>query len=111
MAFIAKRPSGNWQVRWADPDGRSRARTLPTKRAADKLKREVEDLVSRGRRWEPRDAREVPDLRVISEQYIKACEAGDGFKLCGIGLGEFTIPGHEDLLYPIAGLLVVAVDD
>ncbi len=73
MAFIAKRPSGNWQVRWTDPDARSRARTLPTKRAADKLKREVEDLVSRGRRWEPRDAREVPDLRVISAQYIKAC--------------------------------------
>jgi integrase len=73
MAFIAKRPSGNWQVRWTDPDGRSRARTLRTKRAAEKLKREVEDLVSSGRRWEPQDAREVADLRVISGQYIRAC--------------------------------------
>ncbi len=73
MAYIQKRPSGNWQLRWEDPDGRSRARTLPTKRAAEKLKREVEESVARGRRWEPRDSREVPDLRVICEQYVKAC--------------------------------------
>jgi len=73
MAYIQKRPSGSWQLRWTDPDGRDRARTLPTKRAAEQLKREVEERVARGRRWEPRDAREVPDLRVISEQYIKAC--------------------------------------
>lgn len=73
MAFIEKRPSGNHQVRWVDPDGRSRARTVPTLRAAKQLQREVEDHVSRGHRWEPRDVRPIPDLRVIAEAYLTHC--------------------------------------
>jgi len=73
MAFISPRPSGKYQVRWTDPDGRVHARTVRTRRVAELLRREVEDFVSLGRRWEPRDAGPVPDLRVISQQYIKAC--------------------------------------
>lgn len=71
MASIEQRGK-RWLVRWRDPDGTQRARTLRTREAARALQREVEDCVAGGRRWEPRDARATPGLRSIAEQWLKA---------------------------------------
>ena len=72
MASIDKR-NGGWRVRWRDPDGRPRSRQCPTKAAAKRLKNEVEDAVALGRRWEPRDARPEPDLRLLLKDYAEEC--------------------------------------
>jgi integrase len=60
-----------YEVRWRDPDGKERTRSLPTLRAAKDLQREVEDSVALGRRWEPRDARPAPHIPEILEAYIR----------------------------------------
>lgn len=72
MASLEKRDDG-WRVRWRDPDGTPRSRQCPTKGAAQKLKAEVEECCALGRRWEPRDAREVPDLRRLLRDYAEEC--------------------------------------
>ena len=72
MASIDKR-SGKWRVRWRDPDGQARSRTCPTKASASRLKAEVEQHVAEGRRWEPRDAREEPDIEVMLRAYAAEC--------------------------------------
>ncbi len=72
MASIDKR-NGKWRVRWRDPDGRARSRTCPTKASAARLKAEVEQHVAEGRRWEPRDAREEPDIEVMLRAYAAEC--------------------------------------
>lgn len=72
MASLEKRDDG-WRVRWRDPDGTPRSRQCPTKGAAQKLKAEVEECCALGRRWEPRDAREVPDLRRLLKDYAEEC--------------------------------------
>lgn len=70
MASITKR-SGQYRVRWRDPDGRARSRQCPTFTAAKALKLEVEEAVSRGHRWEPRDVRPVPDLVELMKAYLR----------------------------------------
>jgi integrase len=72
MASIERR-NGKWRVRWRDPDGRARSRQCPTKRAALELKAEVEGKVAVGHRWEPRDAREEADLRLLLKDYAEEC--------------------------------------
>jgi integrase len=72
MASIDKR-TGEWRVRWRDPDGKARSRQCPTKAAAQALVREVEDAVALGRRWEPRDARPQADLRALLKDYAEEC--------------------------------------
>ncbi len=72
MASIERRNDG-WRVRWRDPDETPRSRQCPTQATAKTLAREVEDASALGRRWEPRDAREQADLRVLFKDYIEEC--------------------------------------
>lgn len=60
-------------MRWRDPDGKPRSRQCPTKAAAKRLQTEGEDAVALGRRWEPRDARPEPDLRLLLKGYAEEC--------------------------------------
>lgn len=71
MASIRKR-AGKWDVRWRDPDGSQRTRSCPTATAARALKREIEECVAQGRRWEPRDARPRARIRDIAEEFLIA---------------------------------------
>ena len=72
MASIEKTGNG-YRVRWRDPDGAERSRACPTREAAQRLRREVESDVALGRRWEPRDARAAPDLRLMLRDYVIEC--------------------------------------
>lgn len=72
MASIEKRGEGRWLVRWRDPDNRPRARSCKTRDAANRLRRDVEQAVEQGRRWEPRDARALPLLQTVAEAWIAA---------------------------------------
>ena len=56
MASIGKRGNG-YRVRWRDPDGTERCRQVSSKSAAKDLKRDIEDKLDRGLRWEPPDAK------------------------------------------------------
>ncbi len=70
MASIDDRGDG-YRVRWRDPDGQARSRQCPDLATARRVKREIEQIVAEGRRWEPRDARPLPDLREILTAYIR----------------------------------------
>ena len=70
MASIEQRGEG-YRVRWRDPDGEPKCRQCPDLATARRLKREVEQTVAEGRRWEPRDARPLADLREILTAYIR----------------------------------------
>lgn len=61
MASISKRGT-KYIVRWRDPDGTERIRTVPDRTTAVDLRRDVERCVSLGTRWEPRDAALLPAL-------------------------------------------------
>ncbi len=70
MASIQRR-RGKLRVRWRDPDGQERARPCPDLATARRIQREVESCVAEGRRWEPRDARPLPDLEEILTAYAR----------------------------------------
>lgn len=70
MASIKKR-NGSHRVRWRDPDGRARSRQCPDRSTAEKLRKDIERCVAEGRRWEPRDVREVPDLGEILKAFLR----------------------------------------
>jgi len=70
MASIYERGS-RFQVKWRDPDGKQRARTCPNERTAQRFRQEVEEAVSFGRRWQPRDTRPEPELFEICEAYLR----------------------------------------
>lgn len=70
MATIAKRGDG-WEVRWRDPDGRSRRRATPTREAAKELCRDVERCVALGRCWKP-ERRGDPALVEVIRAYVTA---------------------------------------
>lgn len=53
MAHFEKRGEGRWRVRWRDPDGVERSRTVRSLAAARQLVRDVERVVDVGGRWEP----------------------------------------------------------
>lgn len=72
MSWVRRRGK-RWQVCWRDPDGTERGRTVATRKAADALRREVDETVGQGRRWEPRDARPVPGLAVMLDDYLAEC--------------------------------------
>ncbi len=57
MAYVQKRPSGKYQVRWTDVDGRERGRSFPMFRHAKAFKVEIEACVASGKRWLPPEAR------------------------------------------------------
>ena len=94
------RRNGKWRVRWPDPDGKTlrwsvfgkgearerrclrqqarptgkaRSRQCPTKRGAQELQAQVEEACALGLRWEPRDARQAPDLRLLLRDYVDEC--------------------------------------
>jgi integrase len=52
MASIDRR-NGKWRVRWRDPDGRARSRSVSTRSTANGLRREIEAATELGRRWKP----------------------------------------------------------
>lgn len=72
MASIDKR-GGYYKVRWRDPDGKARSRKCPDLQTAKRLQRTVEQCAAEGLRWEPREPRQVPDLREVMEAYIGHC--------------------------------------
>lgn len=72
MASVRKR-GPKWEVRWRDPDGCERSRSCPSAAAAKALRRDVEDSVAQGRRWEPRDARARARLRDVAGEYLTTC--------------------------------------
>lgn len=61
MASYQKRGK-KYLVRWRDPDGVERNRTVPDLQTAKELAREVERVTGLGRRWEPEDADPLPAL-------------------------------------------------
>ena len=71
MAYIQKRKSGKYQVRWTDPDKRERGRTFPTHKHAKRFSVEVEACVASGRRWLPEAVRDVPDLEEVTAKYLE----------------------------------------
>lgn len=72
MASILKRGDG-YQIKWRDPDGQQRARKAPDFATAQRIRRDVERTVAEGRRWEPADARPLPDLDELTRDYIRHC--------------------------------------
>lgn len=61
MASFSRRGK-KWLVRWRDPDGVERNRTVADRETAKELARQVEHTVGLGRRWEPADADPLPAL-------------------------------------------------
>lgn len=70
MASVRKRGE-RWQVLWRDPDGTQRGESFASKRAADAHKREVEDCVAAGRRWQPPDAGKASHVDEMTAAYIR----------------------------------------
>jgi integrase len=70
MASIQTQPGRLPRVKWRDPDGTSRSRSCPNRRAADKLKREVEEAVALGRRWAPAASERIPQLATMITAYL-----------------------------------------
>ena len=61
MATWAKRGK-KYIVRWRDPDGVQRTRTVPDYETAKALARDTERVTALGKRWEPEDATALPAL-------------------------------------------------
>ena len=72
MASIERKRKGVYSIRWRDPDGRQRQRTVSTRQAADDLRREVRQAIELGRRWEPVGARRPPELRTMFAAFLTA---------------------------------------
>ena len=70
MASFRKR-GAKYEVSWRDPDAAQRSKNVPNLTAAKKLKREVEEVVSRGFRWEPQDAAPRPQLPVVFQAFLR----------------------------------------
>jgi Phage integrase SAM-like domain len=71
MAYVQRRPSGKYQVRWHDPDGRERGKTFPTRKHAHAFQVEVEACTALGQSWLPAEARDVPDLEDVITRYLE----------------------------------------
>ena len=71
MAFIAER-GGKFWIRWREGGrgGRNRSVTVSTRKAAERLKVEIEDALERTGRWEPRRAGRSSPLALILADYI-----------------------------------------
>ena len=68
MASVHAR-NGKWQVKWLNPDGTRGARTCPTAKAANELKRRVEHAVAQGRRWVPEDESPLEALGTVMQRF------------------------------------------
>jgi integrase len=69
VANIKKRGK-KFLVRWRDPDGKQRGASFNKLEKAKEHVKDVEDCTTRGIRWEPRDARPIPDLRQTMIAYV-----------------------------------------
>lgn len=67
-------PRGRPRVRWRDPDGTPRARTLTTEKAAREFVVVVQRCEDLGQIWKPEAHREVATLRDIAGKWIAYCE-------------------------------------
>jgi integrase len=72
VASIERKRKGGYAVRWRDPDGRQRQRTTSTYKAAERLKREIQESCEVGHRWKPRDACRPADVSEVMEAYVRA---------------------------------------
>lgn len=57
MASIRRTPGGKWQVRYRDPAGKTRGKTVASKAEARQLANEIEADMTRGRWRDPADGR------------------------------------------------------
>ncbi len=71
MASKHKLKSGKYQVRWRE-DGKNRAKTVPSNRAANRKIREIEERQAEGKRGEPDPVCERPELTEIHRAYLRA---------------------------------------
>jgi len=71
MAYVTRRPSGKYQVRWSAPDGRERGKSFPTRKHANAFAVEVEACVASGKRWIPEEARDMPDIEEVIAKYLE----------------------------------------
>lgn len=69
MASLTKQPNGRYKVRWRDSQG-ERSRTVPSKRAAQRLIVEIEEAAAFGRDWKPEKPRKVPRLRRVMAAWL-----------------------------------------
>lgn len=67
-------PRGRPRVRWRDPDGAPRTRTLTTERTAREFLAIVQRCEDLGLVWQPEERRQVPSLRDIAGKWIAACD-------------------------------------
>ena len=72
MASIDRR-NGKWRVRWRDPDGRARSRSVSTRSTANGLRREIEAATELGRRWKP-DGGTTPSLVDAAHEWLNWLE-------------------------------------
>ena len=73
MASIEKR-KGKYRIRWRDPDGVQRSRTVPDYDTARRVAREIEQVTSAGRRWEPCDGNAIPRVADAFADYLEWAE-------------------------------------
>jgi integrase len=72
MATIEKRGK-RYRVRWRDPDGNERSRSVPDKKTAREIKTEVERALARRQRWQPSGSCEQADIEVAMSAYVTDC--------------------------------------
>lgn len=70
MASITER-SGRWWVRWRDSDGTNRSITVTSRKAAERVKIEIEDAVALRGTWEPERPVEATRLGVVLAAYVQ----------------------------------------
>ena len=70
MANIRKR-GRRWQVRWRTLSGEETSRSCPTKRSAEALKREVEEMRALGNDWFPVEENQCPTVDEIVDKYVE----------------------------------------
>ena len=72
MAHIEKRGK-KYRVCWRDRQRERRSRTCPDRRTAEKVRREVEQALAEGRRWDPDPVREEPSIEELMKAYLQDC--------------------------------------
>jgi len=72
MASWRRKPNGKYQVRWRDPDGRSRAKDVETRKTCLELVKVVGRCEELGERYEPRGVRAEPAVEEVAQSWLRA---------------------------------------
>lgn len=75
MASWRRKPNGKYQIRWRDPDGRSRAKETASRSTCLEFLRTVQRCEDLGERYEPRGVRAEPSLDDAARAWLTALEA------------------------------------